>query len=255
MKRVGILGLFFLTLNLFHPPVFADDDSDFNPVTDAFRQSLEKLEKFRQELHRWDRSVRGFRHAHNFSWFYSSVLSQWNLDGSLLEDGSEQPYAEVYETNQDYLGFEYTFHLHLFDSFGYYLGSSLGFSWEERSKGGNLTIEKALTFPGAVVGLSLNLSPAVRLLTDLSVNLTRFERFKEYRAGVGDSSKIYFNARTFSWKVGFDFFFKLNWAVRLAWEKFETRYKPVKGSELTELGIERVQKGHKYTLGAVFHLL
>ena len=234
-KKWCFLAILFLSSTDIH----AESDG---PVLGAFKSSLEQLDKIRKEIHRWDRTVRGFRNEHNFSLSLNNSSYSWSgfmsdpVDS--FEDRSESLHGK----------FQYRFHLHLVDGLGYYLGSAFNVYGPPDYESDLVRDTMFIGLPGIVAGLAWNLSPAVRIAVGIDAFLLRIERFERYMSkDSSETREASANARVLAYQLAIDTFFTLKTAVRAEWEYSELFYSTTK----TKLR----RKGHSFGVGLVYHLI
>ena len=225
----------------------------------ALEISLERLESYRAELHRWDRVVRGFRLAHNFTvaagrrknlWRYSgTLLSSTNEDGDIFQESirgsSTTEYNMVYGC--------YTFHIPIGYSWGYYLGSSVGFSGAELGVDDSFQVGRRIQLPGLVVGVVWSLSPAIRLSVLADGHMVRFERVSE--KALGEQSPIFFHATGVASEVTLEFFYQLGSALRVSYVSELLEFRPTNGASGEGLGLARSSVGSGFMFGYAYHMI
>lgn len=233
--------------------IAATDPSKDSKLTSG---AFQKLEDFRKELHEWDRSVRGFRVGHNFFGSYASSTGNWQINGTLVEGDYKYSYDHKVETTADFWSFQYTFHLPLEGSVGYYLGSSAGVILDEDSLDRSIVIERTIVYPGFAIGLVWNFSAALRGLIGLDSQLVRYERFREnHQDQTFPKTATFFNAYNVGMQVGLDFFFRLRWGLRVMAENTRTENLRVERSGGSLLGISRQKETRRLFAGIVYHLI
>lgn len=212
--------------------------------------SLEQIEAYRRNLHRWDRLVRGFRRDHSLTVQAGTSRGTWRIRGP--HEAAEREVATL-GTN---LTFQYTFHIPLAKSFGYYLGSAFGEVFEERSHDTRFHIYRTLELPGVLAGFVLNFTPAFRSTVGLDAGMARVERLAVPDASTGQDQMINVTTRYLAGVGALEFFFDLRWALRLEGAYRRTFYTPP-----LNLGKDSVLKSslgkaeQRYGIGIVHHLL
>lgn len=202
----------------------------------------------RQELHRWQRHIRGFRREHHFSMSTGVSSGTWEI----------KHFGDL--ENRKFTGsgivakFRYSFHLPIYQGFGYFLGSSLGYHYESSDSRSPFKPVPALMFPGIMAGLAYNISPVLRVSSALEVYLERHERLGE-RDGQGDDPSISVTMQTYDVGVFCDIFYDLAWALRLeAHARVVDFYPP--DSSLGHPVDARIHKSDAWLgVGLVYHLL
>jgi hypothetical protein len=175
-------------------------------------QVVEALEATEAHLlaHPWDRYVRGFRHEHNFALSLGGSSGDYEVHSfGVINDQS-------FHSAAAWSKFQYTYHLQIYHGFGYMLGSSAGYFYETVRGDRVFQPAPAVMFPGILAGLVMNFSPSVRLSTAFDVYMERVTNFTANN--LADPSKTQNIAVTLvAYDAGgfLDYFYDLNWAVRL----------------------------------------
>lgn len=172
----------------------------------AKAQSNEKETTY-LEVHPWQRYTQGFRKEHHFSLSMGSGQGRWKVGhfGDLHDDSLSA--SSLWVTSQ------YSFHIQLWDGFGYFLGSSIGFSYEKTSSE-QFDTKPSWHLPGLSLGLVYNQSPVVRYLVFQEVYLERMENLSGFQ---GDEH-LSLDANLFCLvdvAVAMDYFFSLRFGLRL----------------------------------------
>ncbi|MGE0174124.1 MAG: hypothetical protein AB7T49_15105 [Oligoflexales bacterium] len=210
--------------------------------------STERFEKIRGELHNWERSVRGFRRDHNLSLVGGYTQNTWTF--------REHPKISQAQIEAQYAQADYTFHLQLFRSLGYYLGSSIGYQAKEKSDDPEVATFRTYTLPGLKMGLVLNPHPILRLSSGLSLNLDRIERLKGPASPDGTERRsISITTRVLGFHFASDFFFQLPWAVRVEFETRTVYYSPIASNTDSPLRISFGKAEKRLGIGIVYHLI
>lgn len=196
------------------------------------------------KIHEWDRAVRGFRRDHHFALLTGIAQETWHLQ----EFGQATPGTKIPMTA--YTGrLQYTFHIPFMGGFGYYLGSSVGTRTGDKKDSTHLFQRpKSVGFPGVVLGLAYDINPAVCFLTGIDAYLDRIENINFEGAFSDPSTKVAATGRVFSYHAAADFFFRLNWALRLTFEE-DTLYLKAAG----DVNVKR--NSHQVGVGLIYHLL
>ena len=230
-----------MAMILFLHSSLGNAESD-GAVLGAFKSSLEQLDRIRNEIHRWDRTVRGFRNEHNFSLSVNSSSYNWSgyleEQGNIFEDRSESFHTK----------FQYRFHLHVVDGFGYYLGSAVNIYGPSSYESELVKDSMFIGLPGIVAGFAWNISPAVRISLGIDAFLLRIERFERYMSkDSATTTEASANGRVIAYQAALDIFFTLKSALRAEWEYSELFYSS------THAKFRR--KGHSFGFGFVYHLI
>ncbi len=206
---------------------------------------------YTQDFHRWDRHVRGFRRDHNFALSAGVSSGTWNVKRfGTLDD-------EKYDDSGVWAKFQYTFHLQVYQGFGYLLGSSAGYHYESVDRRRPFKPVPAYQFPGVMAGLVLNISPVFRLTAALDVYLERHNGIEE-RDGKGDDPKIHVTLQAFDALATIDVFYDLNWALRLEGHQRHLDYqRPHSDEDSRDFPVNsNLKKDDRWLgLGLVYHLL
>lgn len=225
-----------------------DDGVVSRGVRKVLTTSLENLDIYRQALHRWDRSVRGFRKDHNFSLLGGGSRGVWRLKAP--SDTS----TRSIDTDATYLKFQYSFHLQLVDGFGYYLGSSVGGVFNDRSNDKKYDLSRGISIPGVVVGLSMNMTPALRLMCGIEGYLERLEGLHFYEDS--ERKKVNITTQVLSAHIALDIFVRLGWAIRIEGEvRYHSYVSPSHTDDNSDLAMDLVNSESRYGIGIVYHLI
>lgn len=237
-----------LVMALAPPQTAAADPLEFIEPGRLYQSSVDVIEKYRQDMHTWEKSVRGFRRDHNFAVMAGPTQGLWHIT-NFGEIQNEDIKSRGY-----FVQAQYSFHLPIYKGFGYTLGTSMGYIAEDR-------VEKALRpasgggFPGASAGLVFNLSPAVRAHGGLDYNLERWNELGE-RDGLEEDRTISVTARVVDWHFGVDIFYHLYWAVRLEYHQRRSTYvRPFDVLDFPALNAAIHKTDAWYGAGFVYHLL
>jgi hypothetical protein len=152
----------------------------------------------------WDRYVRGFRRDHNFALSVGAGSGTWDVRrfGNIK--------GQKYKTSGAWSRFQYSFHLPLYQGFGYMLGSSFGYHYESADKRKPFHPVPALMFPGAMIGIVENFNPVFRWSLAFDAYMERLNDLAER-----DGQTISVTMEAFDFGTFIDFFYDLGWAVRL----------------------------------------
>lgn len=218
--------------------------------------AFQRLDAYRAQLHQWDRIVRGFRFAHNFSLGVSNRKKKWEMSGSISHDNVDNLYSSTYATEATMVMFSYSFHLPISESFGYFLGSSVGISLSEASADKEMEVDRTLELPGVILGLVWNVSPALRLSLALDGHLLRVEKLREaHSEGDLPGSVVYMNGVGFYPEVAAEFFYRLGSALKLAYVYSFEQFTSPDGSEGRPIGVSRSNQGKGILVGVTYHII
>lgn len=213
----------------------------FGDPKDLYSASAD-LESIRKELDVWDQSVRGFRSEHSFSLVSAYVLAQWHFKRFGNQVNVRRREKAVATKLQ------YSYHIPIYRSFGYLLGSSIGV-WIPLYEGRRRS-QSGFMLPGVVGGLVLNMSPGFRLTTAIDYQLERWSRLRD---GAGESVSV--TARVTDLLAGLEIFYKLKWAIKLEVHQRNSDLKPLQGAGGYPVDgvVNRTETW--YALGYSYHLL
>jgi|GEM_PF-2055219 len=173
------------------------------------RPALKKMELKlgTDDVHDWERYVRGFRREHQFALVAGYSSGVWELHRVGTMEGEKSREKGVFGK------FQYSFHLPLYKGFGYLLGSSFGSLYESSSTGSRFRSVPSVMLPGVLAGFVLNVTPAIRCFLAGEVYLERFDGLQD-RDGQEPDERIHITTETFDGSFGVDWFYSLKWAVR-----------------------------------------
>ncbi len=205
-----------------------------------------------REFTRWERVVRGFRREHHFGVTGGYLRGNWNVS----------KFGPVTDMQIGDDGFwtrgEYTYHLQIYEGFGYLLGSSLGTTHTRTADLAALKPPTSLIYPGVVVGAVYNISPRVRLLGAGSINLERYDGLRALAldsAGGQEDSEISITMESYDAQAALDIFVAINLAIRIeGHDRYQLYRKPRNaGDKPVNADIERFDRW--YGAGIVYHML
>lgn len=183
----------------------------------------------------WDRAIRDFRRDHNFAVLLGQTRTHWKGKTDVLPEIDTK-------TSASEITLEYAFHIPWSGGFGYSLGTSSSIQLDQ----GRSTVRThyRATLPGLEFGLVWNASNHLRFNLGAIYGWERVDGLKID----GQPNRLSLTEESLSGKFAVDFFWKLTWAVRLAYEETHFPRDAALGYDL-EKGISRVR------LGLVKHLL
>ena len=212
-------------------------DLEDSPVLkDLIQQKFEEIREFRSRLHRWERSIRGFRRDHNFSLMLGASSGRWV--GTMPETSGDIDYT----TTRYLLRGTYSFHLELGYSVGYFLGTSMGATLSENANVEGFRSPRVYELPGVRLGLTWNLSPGVRVSGGVDVHLTRIDKFYH------EAETAVTTSRSLARKLTVDFFVSISQGLRLEYESYTLK---VDGGN----GVKIQRTGEGVSIGWVRHLI
>lgn len=161
-----------------------------------------------EDVHNWERYVRGFRREHQFAMVagYSSGVWELHRFGTLEDERVNEKGA--------FAKFQYSFHLPIYSGFGYLLGSSFGTLYESSKSDSKFRSVPSIMLPGVLAGFVLNISPSIRCTIAGEIYLERFDGIQD-RDNVGSDDSIHITTETFDGSAGIDWFYSLKWALRI----------------------------------------
>ncbi|MFK7825006.1 MAG: hypothetical protein AB8G05_12670 [Oligoflexales bacterium] len=209
--------------------------------------SQELVEGFGSQFHRWERYVQDFRKDHNFALFMGRTEGSWKVRdfGSI----SEERYAMtglVFKA-------QYSYHIPLWQSFGYFLGSSVGYYYES-TRSANFKPSHSLHLPGLLVGVVYDFTPSTRVLFGLDAYLERLDGMEE-RNQEGKKALDATMLTRIDTGIMFDYFFSLNIAARIEAHQRNVAYNPMDNSEGKIESADFEKEDWWIGLGLVYHIL
>lgn len=257
-QSLAILVIFTLGLSLIFPASWADaqekggSDENTNELSPGNERGPPTRETItREEMHRWDRHIRGFRSEHNFALTSGLSSGIWHVKKLGPLRGRDFSGSGVFTR------FQYSFHLQLYQGFGYFLGSGVGYHYESYDKRRAFRPTPSAQFPGLLAGLTLNVNPMFRASVSLDTYLERHDGIEAEEGG--ETANIYVTIQTFDAGAYVDLFYDLVWALRIeAHRRYLTYIRPDLPDEKAasypvnaSLGKDDEWVG----VGIVFHLL
>jgi|GEM_PF-2114088 len=221
-------------------PVLAANASTVSPV------AIEETSG--REFSRWERVVRGFRREHHFAVTGGYLKGTWQV-GNLGSMRDRSIADSGFWTRG-----EYTYHLQIYGPFGYMLGSSTGATYTRTVDGAELKPPTSLIYPGVVAGLVYNISPRIRALGAVSVNLERYDGLRAVVPGEPETA-VSITMESYDSMAAVDLFATINLAVRLeGHERYQFYRRPRNaGDKPVNAGLERFDRW--YGAGLVYHML
>ncbi|MCX6107154.1 MAG: hypothetical protein NTY08_15110 [Proteobacteria bacterium] len=204
--------------------------------------------------HPWERYVRRFRSEHNFALSAGGSTGYYNVEsfGEIV--------AKRFRSGAAWTKFQYSYHVPVYRGFGYLLGSSVGYYYEPADRGRAFQPAPAKMFPGILGGIVMNFTASLRLSAAADVYMLRADRITSFDP-VDPSRTEQISVTMVAYDLGgfFDYFYDLNWAIRL-----ETHYRSVyyyrplqQPGDTTVYASDAVFQlsDHWYGVGLVFHLI
>lgn len=215
-------------------------EGDSSPAPTAFPS--------RQDFHRWDRFVRGFRREHNFALSTGVSSGTWKVShfGTLND--------RTFDNSGVYAKFQYSYHIQIYEGFGYMLGSSTGYHYESADRRSVFRPVDATQFPSVLAGLVFNFSPMLRILAAGEAYLERHVGIEEHD-GDGEDPKIAVTLTAYEASAAIDVFYELAWALRLEAHQRRLIYKEPLHSEGFPLEAKLTKEDQWLGLALVYHLI
>jgi len=215
----------------------------------ADRAFGEPVARTYQQVHPWERYTQGFRKEHNVAVTTGSARGVWKIKRFSTIQDKEIPSEALW------LKFQYSFHLPLWQGFGYLLGSSAGVLYEQDTKEG-LKPGLAWHLPGLLVGVVYNYSPSFRVVLAEEIFLERMENL-EARPPENPASLDANMLSLLDVSLSVDYFFSLHLGVRL-----DAHYRKIFYTAPENAYEERLPEGVSFEkqdrwlgLGIVYHFL
>ncbi|MEY4630730.1 MAG: hypothetical protein RIQ81_850 [Pseudomonadota bacterium] len=197
---------------------------------------------------RWERVVRGFRREHNFAATSGYTRGSWNVhsmgtvkDRTVADDGA---WARA----------EYTYHLQIYEGFGYFLGSSMGATYTRTGSSEPVKPPTSFIYPGLVAGFVYNFSPAVRGLLSGGVNLERYDGLVE-SDGVDQDVEISMTMESYEVAAAMDIFVSLPLAIRAGYHDRYQKYRKPRSPEGKPVNASLERYDRWIGAGLVYHLM
>lgn len=229
-------------------------DSTFSPTAEGLKiyEFVAKTIK-PPESSIWERYVRGFRRDHNFS--VSSGISR----GHWVVDKFEEIESKRFYSEGVYSKFRYSFHIEIYHSFGYLLGSSAGYFQElknSKTKTQEFVPTSAYQFPGLVGGIVWDMSPMWRVTAAADIFLERHNNIKKRASEGHDEEVISVTAESLDLLATVDYFYTLTWGVRLEAHNRQSQLKsPTSNDKGYFPSIKITRKDQWYGVGLLYHIL
>ncbi len=199
----------------------------------------------------WNSTVQEFRRNHHLAFIFASTQGTWQYQQLATED------KQTYSTAGVAAKFEYSFRIP-FNSgspFGYLLGSSCGFNYEDTRGSTNLEVGQVWRLPGALAGIVWNLNPQWSFLLTVEHYLERLEGFSESGSEVPVRLKTTMQP---SYDLGYavELYSALFWGARFELHQRKILY--ATPPDLLGADVENVKMSKRdqwLGIGVVYHLL
>lgn len=206
-------------------------------------------EKIRDELSEWDQSVRGFRKMHHLSLLCGPTDGTWRIARFAGQ------YGETFRDEGIMTKIFYSYHIQIFQGFGYFLGTGIGYWQKTGSKGkdSGFDIQSTEQVPGVLLGLTQNISPGFRANAGLYYGM---ERLRHFRFKDSEGTKTMTGtARSFDWLFSFEVFFKLNYALGITYYLRDLTFTTPKNAEGYTVDAQIRKTEDWLAFGLIYHLL
>lgn len=241
IKKTCFMGMVIF----FSFPVYGEreDLSNFPKLRNQIQKKFEDINEFRQRLHRWEKSTRGFRRDHNFSLDLAQNTGKWigYIPGQEEFEGTYYPVD--LQSTRSILRASYSFHMQIYRGFGYYLGTNMGVALTDSPASGQQFKAPILyELPGVNLGFVWNVSPVIRIAFAEHLHLVRIDRF--YFNG----SKIQTTSRAFNRLFSIDIFLAISSGLRIEFSQYSLTV-----DDADFVSLSRDEKG--VTFGWIHHLI
>lgn len=211
------------------------------------------LESVRKELNAWDESVRGFRKGHHFSLVSGPTRGRWRI-AHFGED-----FGEIFSDSGVLTKVVYAYHLQLFRSFGYFLGTSFGYWINSSVDAPRFDIDTSELVPGTLAGLCFNFGPAFRIHAGVSYGIERVKGLGIRSVGedgaYSDFRRVDMTARNLGFYVGFDFFFSLIRSIHFEYSRNELKIVAPLDAVKYDVNVDASKEDNWFALGVSHHIL
>jgi hypothetical protein len=225
-------------------PLFAEETELQLQVEETLR-----IQEIRYELRKWDQSVRGFRREHSMAVSAGPSSGKWHFKrfGSTVN--------KKYQSSGIFSKVQYSYHIPLHRSFGYLLGTSMGYIFEDNSDSG-IDAANALMLPGLLLGLVYNFSPGFRIVSGADYYLERWSNLGERDdVDTENNPTISVTARALDFMTALDVFYDLKWAVRFEVHRREVNYYRPKDAEGKPVDAVISKSDQWLGVGLTYHLM
>jgi len=218
------------------------------PGTDWGTERRElSLAGIKDTIHEYDRYVLSFRREHNFALVSGISRGVWAV--SKFQELRNRKFVAT----GVFARFQYSFHLPIYQSFGYLLGSGAGFHYESSEIRRDFRPVSAWQYPGVLVGLVYNYSSVIRLTSTVEAYLERHDGLKTKQTSIHITSNV------FDFGISVDVFYDLTMALRLEVHGRELLYDkpfiPSDTAEVYEVDAKIGKKDRTVAAGLVYHLI
>ena len=224
----------------------ASEESVFRAPIRYTTSKIENILRLRHNSHRWEHIVRGFRKEHHFALTASLGSGEWHLDRIAELVNSRHRSSSVGS------GFRYSFHIPLYKSFGYFLGTETGYQIE-RDVDPDINPPEVTKFPGIIAGFVYNFSPVLRLRAGMSLYLERWDDFKLKHAVNEPSFSV--TTRVLKGLVGLDVFYNLYWGVSVEYQTSKNHFLRPEDATNFLVDADIAKKDSQIAVNLTYHLM
>ena len=196
----------------------------------------------------WGIFTQEFRREHNFAFSAGSMVSHWEIENL----GAKGSY--IGNRGAAYSQFQYAFHLPFYRKTGFILGSSIGYSRTTRDFEDGFAPPEDFAFPGILTGVVYNANPRSRAGIAMDYHLERWNALRT-QVDDGPQTSVHVTVEIMDLQPFIDFFFDLNWAVRLEGHIRRAFYHRPRSPEGTALDFSVARRDVGAGVGLVYHLL
>lgn len=219
-----------------------------NNFFDKTKDLFNKTTTYREPKIEWWHLLEGFRKAHNLNLNIFYAQGQWNINHfSSIQNMKYTFHSSNYK-------FYYSYHIPIIKRFGYFLGTSVGFSLLH-SELKDLNNPNIYMLPGFIGGFIININSLHRIYSGIDLYLERWENFKD-QDDIEDSSSIHITARSYNWFAGIDIFYAFKEAIRIEFQKKQSLFSFAK-ERIKDIKTQaKIYKNETWIgIGIVYHLL
>ncbi len=245
IKLGRIKALLFILLTLHDNVALSQVVESLELANESLKQIPAKtrqlLVEYRKAFSQWDRTLRGFRRAHNLS--VLSGAGKAYTKGHIYVADVKYPYD--FRGQSTDLSVEYAFHLQLHRKLGYFVGTRFGGIDVLNMGQTEGKAQYVMQLPGLRAGFVWNMSSVWRASIGGQLSLLRYWNLRpipdlQNRLSLTLSGGVV--------DFGLDWFYSLTQAIHFEYQYYKWGY-----TYEETIGIER--SGHSISLGIVSHLI
>lgn len=153
--------------------------------------------------------------------------------------------------------FIYSYHLQIFQSFGAFLGTSVGF-WQNlgvKDKASGFNVLAIEQIPGVLVGLTQNITPGLRLSGGVYYGMDRIKNFSFKDESTGEKTTMTGTARSFDWLFMVEAFYKLNHGLSITYYVRDVAFMPPQNAAGYAVDAQIRKTEDWLAAGLTYHLL